>query len=231
VPNNTIYYYNDEVTLNAYPEDGYEFDSWIGDIENQINPYTFNITDDIIVSGKFAQEFYNITKIINGEGNVSIGPNKTQYAYNDEVTLYASPKVGYEFSHWGTNTSDNNPTKSIIITDDITITANFIPKVLSLNINNDSSKGIVNITPNDTEFNYGTNINIQITPNDGYIFDKVYGDYNTSELNFSFDIFEDMELTISYSSKQYRINSSVSPAGSGSIKLNKDNNIYNYNEN
>jgi uncharacterized repeat protein (TIGR02543 family) len=184
----------------------------------------------MVITGIFAQNFYDLTIDIVGGGTVTKGPSKPQYIYNEEVTLYANPTSGYKFSHWNNDVNDTEPTKSIIITDDTTITATFVPITLNLTINNDASKGTVIIDPNKTEFSYGETVNIEIIPNEGYIFQNVYGDYNTNQSNFSFNIVKNMQITIRYSEKQYTITTLVNPLNSGTIKLNKSNNIYSYNE-
>lgn len=229
-PEKPIYYYNDEVTINAEPEIGWSFDSWVGDIESLSSSYTFNVTDNMVITGIFTQNFYDLNIDIVGEGTVTKGPSKPQYIYNEEVTLYANPTSGYKFSHWNDDINDTEPTKSIIITDDTTIKATFVPVSLTLTIINDTSKGTVIIEPDQTEFSYGETINIEIIPNEGYIFENVYGDYNTNQSSFSFNIVKNMQITVRYSEKQYTITTRVNPSNSGTVKLNKPNNNYTYNE-
>jgi hypothetical protein len=47
---------------------------------------------------------------ISGSGSVQKNPNKSQYNYNELVSLFPSPSSGYQFDHWGGDLSGNaNP--------------------------------------------------------------------------------------------------------------------------
>lgn len=105
---------NEEVTLTATPDSGYEFVRWEEDSEtvSTDNPYMFNAEGDRVLLAVFElipSEEYTISVTSTSGGNATGGG---VYEEDDPVTLTATPDSGYEFLGWEEDSSivsTNNP--------------------------------------------------------------------------------------------------------------------------
>jgi len=68
---------------------------------------------------------YTLTVSISGQGTVTKLPDKTQYNYNESVTLTSNPATGYQFDHWGGALSGNTNPASLTMNGDKNVTAYF----------------------------------------------------------------------------------------------------------
>jgi hypothetical protein len=76
-------------------------------------------------SGDSGDEEYTLTINIQPEGAGSVSPESGSYPADQNITITATPNIGYVFAEWtGDHTSIENPT-SIILDSDYTITAVF----------------------------------------------------------------------------------------------------------
>ncbi len=90
---------NEEVTLKAEPEDGYEFDYWEleGEEVNTEEIYTLNAEEDYRFTVHFSEAKYEIKAGVDPEEAGKVSGEGT-FEKGEEVTLEASPEKGYEFS-------------------------------------------------------------------------------------------------------------------------------------
>ncbi len=115
--NNTQYSYNTQVTLNANPENGYQFTGWSGNASGSSQSTTLTMNGNKSVTASFSPVCYTLTTAVNpangGTVNVSPGPNcnnGTQYTQGTSVQLSASAASGYQFANWsGDSTSTSTP--------------------------------------------------------------------------------------------------------------------------
>lgn len=120
---------NQQWTLTAMMEPGYQFNRWSGSTANTYNGNT-NATisggvDDVMPVTAFIDRIvYNINLASNDNAMGSIGSNSQISAYyNDNVILNATPNTGYRFVRWSNGDSRNPLT--ITVTDNATYTAYF----------------------------------------------------------------------------------------------------------
>ncbi|MHB8136020.1 MAG: InlB B-repeat-containing protein, partial [Anaerolineaceae bacterium] len=131
--NNGPYFYNDEVTLEAVPAPGWQFDHWlIGSEENSENPKMVTITGHLVVTAYFTQIEYalDITQVTGGTITAEpVGP----YHLNDVVTLTATPDTGWSFSAWtGDCSSETSATCELTMDADKSVSAVFTQDVYTL---------------------------------------------------------------------------------------------------
>ncbi len=87
----------------------------------------------------------------NNSGSIRVEPTKNAYSQGETVTLTATPKSCYEFSHWaGACEGSSDATCSLTMNANTYITAHFSPKVLTLNTTADN--GTIVIEPEQAEY-------------------------------------------------------------------------------
>jgi hypothetical protein len=96
--------------------------AWIlTEYNNQLNPTTFYS----VGAEETFQETYILTLHVDGNGSVTITPEKAAYTQGETVTLTATPEEDYEFQGWsGDLICADNPAY-ITMTKNMTITAHF----------------------------------------------------------------------------------------------------------
>ncbi len=113
--------YLDYVTISAMPNYGYHFARWNDD--NTDNPRSVQVMGDAIYTAYFDKDIYSVTVLSANELQGSAYSDTAQAAYQDVVTLTASPLVGYQFAQWSDGNTDNP--RTITLTCDTTLTAEF----------------------------------------------------------------------------------------------------------
>jgi len=121
--------------ITATPDDanGYEFDSWTGDVSAPSSEgTTVYISGETIVVANFklkqylvSTEAFDQSNSTAGGGTVSGGGQTIEHGSN--VDLLATPDSIYDFVNWtGVNLADpTNPSQSVPVTSEVTIVANF----------------------------------------------------------------------------------------------------------
>ncbi|MCQ2605081.1 MAG: InlB B-repeat-containing protein [Bacteroidales bacterium] len=127
---NGQYEAGEKVTLIATPTEGYVFSGWLlnGEIVETATLLTLEVSDDMNINAVFVPvpKTVEVTVSVNDEtfGTV-IGAGA--YKEGDEVQLFATPALGYEFVGWTKNGHllSNLSTLYITVVDDCTIEAEF----------------------------------------------------------------------------------------------------------
>ncbi len=98
-----VYYLDSEVTLKATAHYGYTFSHWEldGTKISTDTTYRFIVSDHIKLQAIFNRNQYTID-VTYDENQLSIDGANTYY-YNDQVTLKATAKYGYQFDGWYEN--------------------------------------------------------------------------------------------------------------------------------
>lgn len=92
-----------KIEIKAEPEPGWKFADWQGDIsELEQEKITITIDEDMEIRALFTKRTYTLDlKVENQErGNIELIPGEHTYKYNEEVTLKAKLKDGWQFSEW-----------------------------------------------------------------------------------------------------------------------------------
>ncbi len=168
--------YKQSVDITATPARGYQVQSWNGSASNEQN-YTYSLDEprDTVVRVAFAPMEIMVYANANDNqmGSASVtGGNK--HAFDEQVTINASPKDGYKFVRWeneaGTKLAgDASKTFTINSTSDTTFVAVFAPVACTVNTGSD---GNGTVTPPSGEQSYNTNVSVEAKPNEGYQFDR-----------------------------------------------------------
>ena len=127
-----VYPFASQVTVSAFPQDGYHFESWQGEsIENPLlETIVIELSQDLNLTASFQPNQYSLA--LNGnEGGTIIGAG--DYFHGSTATITASPLQGYEFLGWSSEDLNLSSESSIEITmlSNYEISANFQPITLS----------------------------------------------------------------------------------------------------
>jgi len=166
------YYAGTTVEISAASAQGWEFDSWSGDVANSSSSST-TVTMDAnkTVTAKFVQipSVYTLTVTCKPSrgGSVTLSPTAEgkQYKAGTSVELSAIPAEGYTFGGWSGDLSGSSNLANITVDSNKSIIADFVSptpkKPASFSASN------LNISPKQVQPNQQVNISINITNSGG----------------------------------------------------------------
>lgn len=156
-----LYLEGTDATITATPAEGYHFVKWS---DGELNATrTIKVTADVILTAEFAINVYDVA--LSAENGTVTGAG--EYNYGAEVTLTATPNEGYHFVKW--SDGETNATRTITVTADITLTAEFAINVYTVTLNVDDEMGRV---VGAGSYSYGETITIVALANEHYHFVK-----------------------------------------------------------
>lgn len=130
------YEYNSNISLTAYPNEGYTFNGWSINDEIVSNEKKYNMTlvKDIEINAVFAPRFYNITiaETNENEGKIT-GTGSGIYNYNEELVLSVNTAKNHCLEGWylnGEKVSSENVYRHIV-NGEATIEAKFAKLITS----------------------------------------------------------------------------------------------------
>jgi uncharacterized repeat protein (TIGR02543 family) len=178
-PDHAVYAHGETVTLTATPEAGWSFSGWSGDLTSSQSPIDIVMDSSKSITATFTQDQYTLAVTIVGSGTVSKSPDQATFIYGASVQLTATANIGWSFSGWSGDLtgSDNPATVTIIGNTEITATFTQDQYTLTLNI---VGQGSVNKNPDQATYTYGTEVQLNATPNSGWKFSGWSGDLSGS---------------------------------------------------
>jgi len=129
ITGNGAYHYNQNCTLTATANEGYDFINWTenGNVVSNDAAYTFTVTGNRALVANFELQTFEITASADPIEAASINGSGT-YNYGDEVTLTIVRNEDWAFQNWTENgeviSEDMNYT--FIVTSDRNLLANFL---------------------------------------------------------------------------------------------------------
>ena len=113
-----------------------------------------------------------LTTSVSPAGAGSVSPSGGDYDAGVTVTLTATAHSGYAFDYWSGSASGSNPTTTVLMDGDKTITAHFTPvsQSYTLSVNISPSDG-GSVSPSGGNYDEGTSVTLTATPASGYTFD------------------------------------------------------------
>ena len=123
------------VTINATPNEGYEFVNWTeNDVElSTETTFEFVPTKDTTIVGNFQKKTYMVNVLVEGFGTVS---GDGSYQFGDEATLIANPDEHNKFIGWFKNDEllSNNTEYKFVVNNNTDIVAKFEKIVYNVNL-------------------------------------------------------------------------------------------------
>lgn len=155
-----------------------------------------------------------------GNGELDLYPIKSQYSYNEVITIDAVPHDDYEFScyyYGSTNAYGQTTTNSQLMlqmTHDWYVSAAFKYRPTNYNLHTYIiGNGTISVIPSQLVYLYGDKVEITATPSDGYSFQGYeYGStsaYGSANLNK----YMELSMTNDYYVKAKFVSASVTPTG------------------
>ncbi|KPA12367.1 transmembrane protein [Candidatus Magnetomorum sp. HK-1] len=192
----TIVHYGDNLEITASPAISSNFIGWHGDISATEKKIVLeNITSNQTITANFESKTFNISINTKGEGTVT--QESTVVNYGDNLQLTASPARGSVFSGWSGAISNTENTIALLsITSDTSITANFDLKTFTVTIN---KTGEGTVSKETQEVQYGEDLEITATPENGFMFIGWSGDYSyTNSTIILKNIIADQSITANF---------------------------------
>ncbi len=169
---------NTQVVFIATPNSGYSFLGWF-DGETKVSDSaetTVSITKNLSYVAKFTVNSYNLTVSSEDDNKGTVSGSIGSIAFNSQVSLTATPKLGYSFEGWydGQNkVSDSASYTFDMPAKDYALVAKFVVGSFNLSVSSeDSNKG--SVSGDSGNFAYKSNVSVTATANNGYYFDGWY---------------------------------------------------------
>jgi hypothetical protein len=129
--------YGDVITLTATADTGWSFTGWSGDMTGSVNPITFTMEGDMVVTATFTIDTFTITPTSGANG--SITPNTPQTVnYGGSQMFAIAANMGYHIADVGVDGASIGVVSAYTFTNVManhTITATFAPDPVNLTVN------------------------------------------------------------------------------------------------
>lgn len=219
------YNVNSVITLEAYPNTGYQFDYWEGDVANPNSPtttITMSSNKSVTLHFRVIPQ-YTITILAPDDPNMGYTDPAAgvYYVYeNGTMTIRAIPKSGYEFVNWNNDPSLSTPTITVTASSNKSFKPIFQKKddvVLTVDINDDTMGDVIP-SIGDHTYNSGDVINLEARPAAGYRFSHWEGDVAAIyDAETTITMNGNKKVTANFDNIIYRLFMSKSPTEGGSV--------------
>lgn len=247
---NTVspYYWGDQVSLQATPNEHWEFYRWTGigseHLDNISSPSALlTIRKDSEITAEFQPKGYTLEISVNPEGYGGFSTIENSYTFDEIAQIEALPRTGKLFDSWSINanasfTNDSNTTTNpadFIITGNARLTANFKSKQYNV------TRQVVVVDDNDAIIPgvFGGRIlggqtfedediaEFVISLSNGYKLDHWRDEDHpevelSSEKLYKHKMLSDLNLTAVVTERKYEIDVEISPSIGGFAQINED---------
>ncbi|NLI07987.1 MAG: hypothetical protein GX457_12995 [Thermotogaceae bacterium] len=190
------YPHGETVTLNATPNEGYEFLNWTdgGVVVSTEAEYLFNATADRLLTANFALKSYTLETQVSGEGAVQRTPDKAHYTHGEIVELTAVPDNGWGFVGWSGDLEVSENPAEINMDSDKSVTATFTRNQYTVNLVAEPQEG--GTVAGGGVYSFGDEATITSQASDCYLFTGWYEDglLVSESAEYSFTVDGDREL-------------------------------------
>ena len=213
-PSGGSYVDKTEVTLTASPAAGYRFDHWGGNASGVATTVEITMNSQKTVTAYFVR-LYNLSVLTSpvGGGNVNIGSG----IYDDgaELTLVATPAIGYRFDHWEGAVSGTSDNIVVTMNADKTAVAVFTKVVYSLE-SRLSPGGGGSVDPPGGNYEAGADVTLTAIPAASFRFDHWGGDASGTSATLSV-VMDSNKTVTAYFTRLYNLSTTCNPTEGGSV--------------
>lgn len=162
---------------------------------------------------------YQLSTQVSPEGSGSISPISGMYNKGVEVEVTAQPNEEYIFKNWTGDAGGNENPMTIVMTDDMVITANFEKRTYALSVEilgqGTVEEQIVQ-AKSSNEYPSGTNVQLTAIPEPEWQFVKWDGDHTGTENPLVLTVTEPLSLTAVFEKVNYAL--TVQIEGQGTVE-------------
>ncbi len=216
LPWSGTYDYGALVAVEAYADDGYGFDGWTGDLNETTNPVYITMDGDKSLTAHFVQGLYVLDLESDG-GQVKVDgvahdlPWSGNYLYGTSVTLEAVSDINRTFSNWYGDLSGVDNPVTITIGGDTGIGVTFTVNRYTLTVAGDgygtvAVDGVLQTLPWSGTYDYGTSVELDAYPDEGYRFRGWSGDLSGSDPSAVVTVEGDKSVAASFAPDVYALN-------------------------
>ena len=163
--------YGTELTINATPAEGYELTALTANGTDILATKKIVVKDNMTVKATFTKKNFAISLTKEGEGTITAtgASNLNSVAYGTELTINATPAMGYELVSITAGGTDITASKKVVVTGNLTVKATFAKKAFAVSLTKEG-EGTISATGADdlNAVAYGTELTINATPAMGY---------------------------------------------------------------
>jgi uncharacterized repeat protein (TIGR02543 family) len=132
-------------------------------------------------------------------GTVSLNPQQATYHYGDQVTLTATPALGWSFANWTGDATGTTSPVSVTITKNTNVTAHFTQNEYTLTVTVDpEDSGTVSLNPQQATYHYGDQVTLTATPNPLWSFAGWSGDASGTDNPLTITILGNTEIIANF---------------------------------
>jgi len=214
-------------TFTFTPEAGYSVADVLVDgvSVGAVSSYTFNnVSDDHSISVSFAAGVYTLA-VSASNGSVTKSPDTASYAYNQSVSLTATPAAGYHFVNWSGDLSGSSNPATLVMDGNKSVTAIFASNVHTLTIT--ANGGTVTRNPDKASYEYGESVTLTASASAGYSFTGWSGAASGTNSSVTIVMDGDKSVTANFAAISYTLSIA---ATNGSVVANPQKAGYSYGE-
>ena len=213
-PSGGSYVDKTEVTLTAAPAAGYRFDHWGGNASGVATTVEITMNTQKTVTAYFTRR-YNLSVSCNPtEGGGSVNISSGIYDEGTELTLVATPAIGYRFDHWEGDASGTSANMAVTMDADKTVVAVFSKVIYTLE-SRLSPGGGGSVDPPGGDYQAGANVTLTAIPATSYRFDHWGGDASGTLTTLNV-VMDGNKTVTAYFTRLYNLSASCNPTDGGS---------------
>jgi len=168
---------------------------------------------------------YTLTTQTNGSGVVTLNPTNGTYPANSVVTATAVPSYGWYFSGWSGGASGTNDPINVPMTNNLTITANFLAIPTYVLITSTNGMGSVSLNPPGGAYLSNTVVTATALPSGGWYFSGWSNGASGTNNPINVPMTSNITITANFLAfPTYVLTASTN--GMGSVSLNPPNGAY-----
>lgn len=141
---------------------------------------------------------YELTVIIDGQGDVFKDPDREKYSHGEEVELEAFPHDGWEFSHWSGDIEGTERIQTLVMDEDKEATAHFDQIMHTITLEANPAEG--GEVHGDGTYPKGTYVTVTAEAYENYTFHNWTEDGKVvhEQPEYSFYLVEDRRLVANF---------------------------------
>ncbi|MFW6144732.1 MAG: InlB B-repeat-containing protein, partial [Candidatus Natronoplasma sp.] len=177
-PGTYTYTEGEEVTVEAFADQGWYFVEWTGDVSSTSKEITVTMDSDKSITAHFEMIEHELTIYVDGEGTTDPAPDTYTYPEGEKVTVEAFADQGWYFAEWTGDHSGTAKEIEITMDSDKVLNAHFDEAeedqcVLSIYVD---GEGTTEPEPGDHTYQQGTEVQVEAFAEGGWKFSEWSGD-------------------------------------------------------